>query len=67
VHTELLSEYGRKPIQCQTLYNIGKFWMKTMQSDDYKYIKIVNNTSRNDTLKKPACTNLCSFKKHLLQ
>jgi len=38
-----------------------------MQSDDQKYIKIVYNTLRNDTIDKPACTNLCSLLKHLLQ
>ena len=34
-------ELGRKPLQCQRLNNIVKFWIKIMQSDDHKYIKIV--------------------------
>jgi len=48
-------ELGRKPLQCQRLYNIVKFWIKIMQSDDHKYIKIVYNILRNDMLDRPTC------------
>jgi len=60
-------ELGRKPLQCQRLYNIVKFWIKIMQSDDHKYIKIVYNILRNDMLDRPTCTNWCSLLQSLLQ
>ena len=47
-------------------YVVVKYWIKILQSDPKRYIKIIYNTLYQDTLDKPNCTNWASLLRDLL-
>lgn len=49
------------PLQNYRLYAIVKFWLKILQSDSKKYIKIVYDTLYQDVIDRPNVKNWCSL------
>lgn len=59
-------ELGRMPLQNTRYYALVKFWLKILQSDNKKYIKIVYNMLYHDILDKPNTKSWCSLLRDLL-
>jgi len=59
-------ELGRMPVQNTRYYALVKFWLKILQSDNKKYIKIVYNMLFQDILDKPNTKIWCSLLRDLL-
>ena len=62
VHGEL----GRVDYQSLRYINIVKFWLKLIQTDERKYIRLTYNMMLNDLEMKPNKQNWASMVKHLL-
>jgi len=59
-------DLGRMPLQNIRCYELVKFWLRILQSDNKKYIKIVYTMLYQDILNKPNTKNWCSLLRDLL-
>jgi hypothetical protein len=59
-------ELGRISLKSVRYYNIVKFWLKILHTNENKYVKKVYTLLKNDFENFPNKTNWCSLVKHLL-
>jgi hypothetical protein len=62
----IYGELGRMPLQNMRYYNIIKFWIKLLTTDENKYIKKVYLMLKQDIIENPNRINWCSLLKDLL-
>ena len=60
-------ELGRTSLTIGRVINVIKYWLKVVQLDDIKYIKIVYNVMCRDLAIKPNSTSLAKSVRQLLQ
>ena len=62
----IYGELGRTPLQNHRYYTVVKYWLKILQADSKRYIKIIYNTLYRDISNKPTSINWVSLLRDLL-
>jgi hypothetical protein len=62
----IYGELGRMPLQNMRYYNIIKFWIKLLLSDENKYSRKIYLLLKQDITDNPSRKNWCSFLRDLL-
>ena len=60
-------ELDRTSLKNGRVINVIQYWLKVVQHDDMKYVKIVNNVMCRNLAIKPNSTSLAKSVRHLLQ